>query len=559
MKTTFSRLGRFRTGLIASAVLALAGCGGGSDGSPAPAPVTPPVNAAPKAVLALAAESGTPTLGAEVALNGAGSSDPEAGALAYSWTLQSKPADSGAALAPGSAASNRFTPDRLGAYVVRLRVTDTAGAFSEQDFTVTVANHLPVAVIDRSALTVVAGAAVTASAALSYDEDGDALSYNWSFDSKPADSAAVIDKPGVADLSFMPDRAGTYTLLLKVGDGKQAVIKRLEIKVLAQNSGTVALPFAPLAARYSKALDKVVMVSSAPDALKIVDPFSGLIKTVLLPAAYKSMTLSADGKLAAVLHEGVLTLVDLATATVLHMSATGGAQTEVFLTDKGIAYLTGQTGGQWVTPAVTVLDARSGAMLPMSESGLGSGGYFYGTVKGIYSPLNHKGFTVSSGLSPVDISYFTVNPDSNAVLQLGDSPYHGDYDIGAPLFLSNKEDIVFTAVGTYFSTDTLRYVGRLALSGSLASLSQSNSLETLAIAVTTGGYPDYAATYPVSYKRYTGELMLYAGDLPLPAIGGLPSYGRGIFHSAGGSHVALVQTGSALQNAAALKFYLIYR
>ncbi|WP_395404397.1 PKD domain-containing protein [Pseudoduganella sp. UC29_106] len=495
-------------------------------------------------MLALVGDSGTPSIGAEVSLTGAGSSDPESGALSYSWTLQSKPAGSNATLPTSNTAALKFTPDLGGNYVVRLRVTDPAGAASEQDLTVAVTNHAPVALLDKKALTVLAGGSVTVSGGLSYDEDGDALSYSWTLDSRPVGSAAVLDKPAAAELAFTPDLPGTYSLLLKVSDGKRPATTRLDVKVLAQLSGSVALPFTPLAARYSKALDKAVMVSSGPDALRIVDPFSGLIKSVVLPGAYKAMSLSADGKLAAVLHEGSVTLVDLQTASVVRTSATNGSQTEVMLTDSGVAYLAGQTGGQWYSPSVSALNTRTGEAI--ATSNVTGFGYFYGTMHGLYSPVNHKGYAVSEGLSPVDISYFTTDATSNAVTAYGDSPYHGDYPIGSTLFLSPKEDLVFTSAGTYFRTDTLRYAGKLTLTGTIASLSQSDQQETLVIAASLGTYPSYAWTYPSVYKRYTGELMQYAADLGFPVIDGQASYGRHIFHSAGGSHVAVVQTGSAV-------------
>lgn len=537
--------------------LALAGCGGGGGGTPAPPPAPAP-NVAPKAVLALAADTGAPSIGVEVALNGAASSDPESGALTYAWTLQSKPGGSNVSLPSPNSATLKFTPDIGGNYVVRLRVTDPAGAFSEQDLTVAATNHVPVAVLDKNALTVLAGGVVTVSGGLSYDEDADPLSYSWTLDSKPSGSSTALAKSDAADLSFTPDLPGTYSLVLKVSDGKRPATTRLDVKVLAQLSGSVALPFTPLATRYSKSLDKAVMVASVPDALKIVDPFSGVIKSVILPGAYKAMSLSSDGKLAAVLHEGQVTLVDLQTASIIRTSATAGAQTEVMLTNAGLVYLTGQTGGQWYTPSVSALNARTGATLAAGANPTGFG-YFYGTMHGIYSPRNHKGYAVSEGLSPVDISFFATDAASDAVTTYGDSPYHGDYPIGSILFLSAKEDWVFTSLGTYFRADTLLYGGKLGLTGTLASLSQSDALETLAIGATQGSYPDYAATYPSSYKRYTGELIQFAGDLNFPLVNGQTSYGRNIFHSAGGSHVALVQTGGATQNASGLKFYLVYR
>ncbi|MDR7050017.1 hypothetical protein J2X54_002472 [Duganella sp. 3397] len=515
--------------------------------------------------MTLVAEAGAPSLGAEVSLTGAASTDPEGAALIYAWILQSKPGGSNVSLPASTASSLKFTPDFVGNYVVRLRVTDREGLTSEQDLTVTVANRVPVAIIDKPAVTVLAGGGASISGSLSYDEDGDPLTYAWSIDSRPSGSTMTLANATAATLNFAPDAPGNYTLLLKVSDGKRPVTARVDVKVLAQLSGFAQLPFTPLAAKYSKTLDKVIMVSSGPDALRIGDPFTGQIKSVVLPGIYKALSISPDGKLAAVLHEAQVTLVDLQTAATLRTSPTGGSQTEVMLTDAGVVYLIGQSGGQWNTPSVTVLNARTGVSIP--ESGSSGYGRFYGTMHGVYSQLNNKGYAASEGVSPVDISYFTTDATSKAVNGYGDSPYHGDYPMSSTLFLSANEDLVITGMGTYFRTDTLQYAGRLALTGtsswanSIVALSQSSTQETLVIEGKYDYYypAGYAWTYPATYRRYTGQQMQFASDLNFPLIDGQVSYGRQVFHSAAGNHVAVVQTGGAMDNVNGLKFYMIYR
>lgn len=548
---------------IALLALALAGCGGGGDDSPPP----PAVNAAPRALPALVADGGLPSLGADVLLSGAGSTDPEGAALSYSWTLASRPTDSKATLASSTSVGTQFTPDVMGSYVVRLRATDPAGASSEQELKVEVANRVPTPVLDKSAMTVLSGGNVNLSAALSYDGDGDPLTYAWSLDSRPPDSSAVLANPNAAALSFSPDRPGNYVLLVKVNDGKRAASSRVTVTVRAQMAGSVGISWTPLDARYSRALDRLVAVSAGPDALHIVDPFSGLTKSVILPAPYKSMALSANGRTAAVLHEGLLSIIDLESARLLNSWPTGGSQTEVALSDAGMAYLSGQTGGQWVWDGVTTINTRDGTRATSGNIGTGQ---MYGTVRGVYSQKLAKGFLVTEGLSPIDITWYSADPATALVTQIGDSPYHGDYPMGGRLFLSAAEDLVFTGAGTYFATNTLKYAGRLALNAQpggqpgqpgpqLSSLSQSPNGETLALAAVPGWYPDYASTYPAAYQRFTGPLMLAAGELAFPKIGEQPSYGIKIFHSAADHHVALVQTGSDRSGAAQAKYYLIYR
>jgi hypothetical protein len=495
-----------------------------------------------------------------VTLRGTSSSDADGDALTYAWTLLSKPAGSAAALSATNTATVQLTTDLSGSYQVLLRVSDPSGAYSEQTLTIASGNAAPVAVLDKSRMSVLAGASSAASASYSYDDDGDSLSYSWALDAKPAGSAATISSSSAA-LAFTPDVAGTYVASVTVSDGKASSIAYLTIRALSATTTTTALPFTPLLSRYSRGLDRLVTISTAPDLLNIVDPFSGTLRQVPLPAPVKALSLSQDGKLAAVLHEGVVSLVDIDSATLLHSSATGGSQTEAFVSNAGIVYMVGQTGGQWSTPTVAAVNGKTGVDLT-STLGSPNGYSFYGTMHGIYSPLKRKAFVVSEGLSPMDIDYFTLDANG-AVSSVGDSPYHGDYAMSSSLFLSATEDLVFTSAGTYFRTDTLRYVGKLATTDSIVSLSHSALGDELISTGITVSYsaPAYTsnAVYEPSYHHFTGPLFFADPDIALPLIGGNQSYGITIFHSANSNHIAVVQTGGATPGMAGLKYYVVAR
>ena len=90
-----------------------------------------------------ASEDQTVTPGAEVALEGIGSHDPDDGpaVLSYTWRFVSLPHDSGltnADIVDADRATARFTPDVAGSYVVRLEVFDgEASAFDNVLITAT--------------------------------------------------------------------------------------------------------------------------------------------------------------------------------------------------------------------------------------------------------------------------------------------------------------------------------------------------------------------------------------------------------------------------------------
>lgn len=492
--------------------------------------------------------------GTELTLRGGGSSDADGDAISYAWSIASKPAGSATALSAASTANVKLTPDLGGSYLVRLRVSDPSGAYSERTLTLEVGNYLPTAVLDKTRMTLLAGATATVSAALSFDEDGDALTYAWALDARPAGSSAAVASPSQAVQSFVPDVAGTYVLSVSVSDGRNTNVAYVNIRALAQVPSTLTLPFVPLEARYSKGLDQLVVVASNPNALKIINPFTGLIKSVVLPLPVKSLQLSADGKLAAVLHEGVLSLVDIDTAQIIRSSATGTSSTDAFVTNAGMAYLIGQTGGQWVSPGVTIMNARTGQMAAQQ----GPNWSFYGTQRGIFAASKNKVFLLSDGLSPADVSFFTIDSAGTGVVSTGDSPYHGDYSMGTPFFLSGSEDLLFTSSGNYFRTDTLQYAGRLAMAGGLLSMSYAGNADE-AIALQAGVSGTGVLTYKSAYQRFAGALLLPDSDIQLPYIGGQQSYGIHLFHSAAGNHIALVQTGSDEKNGAGLRYYVVFR
>lgn len=364
--------------------------------------------------------------------------------------------------------------------------------------------------------------------------------------------------PSSASVAFTPDAAGTYVAAVRVSDGSTSSIAYVTVRALAQFQNSVSLTFAPDMARYSTGLDKLVLTSLNPNSLRIVDPFTGVIRSVALPASVKSFNLSPDGKLAAVLHEGVFSLVDVDAGTLIRSTASTGSQTDAFVSNAGIVFLIGQTGGQWVNEPVAIFDGRTGVKL--SQPGFLGGGYFYGTQTGVMADRVNKVFFVAQGLSPSDITYFAYDPGTSQVTTAGDSPYHGDYPVGMTLYLSGDQGLVFTSYGNFFNTGDLRYAGQLSGVTSIQSFSHSASAaEALVLpAGYTGSWP-YVLNYPSSYKRFAGSLLFPDTDLALPLIGGAQSYGIGIFHSGSGKHVVLVQTVTDQQLGAGATYHVIVR
>jgi hypothetical protein len=158
--------------------------------------------------------------GTVVTLNGASSSDANGDALTYLWTITSKPTSSTASLSSSSSVNPTFTADKAGNYVVNLSVNDGSLSSNSSNVTITAAtaNIAPVANAGVSQ-NVVVGATTTLNGSGSSDANGDAITYAWSFVSKPANSTASLTAASTVNPTFAPDLAGSYVLRLIVNDG----------------------------------------------------------------------------------------------------------------------------------------------------------------------------------------------------------------------------------------------------------------------------------------------------------------------------------------------------
>ncbi|MBU4263973.1 MAG: hypothetical protein KKC76_19125, partial [Proteobacteria bacterium] len=153
-----------------------------------------------------------------VQLDGSGSTDPDGDTLTYSWSLTSKPEGSSAALSDPSLQKPTFTADLPGTYVAQLIVNDGTLDSLADTVVVSTENSKPVsnAGTDQSAYV---GDTVTLDGSGSSDADGHALTFKWSFTSKPSESVAALSDPSAVNPTFLMDKAGTYVAQLIVNDG----------------------------------------------------------------------------------------------------------------------------------------------------------------------------------------------------------------------------------------------------------------------------------------------------------------------------------------------------
>src|SRR5205807_1860883 len=99
------------------------------------------------------------------------------------------------------------------------------------------------------------------------------------------------------------------------------------------------LPFRVADAEYSSALDRIVAISGSPSRLNIYDPTTGVNAPVPLPLPGNAVSVQPSGLRAAVCHDGLVSIVDLQTATLERTVNVGLQCYDVVFADNGYVYM----------------------------------------------------------------------------------------------------------------------------------------------------------------------------------------------------------------------------
>jgi len=157
--------------------------------------------------------------GVAATLDGSASTDPESAPLTYMWKIDSGPAGSTAYFDDPTKAKPQFMPDKKGVYVCSLVVNNSVFDSGIDYVTIVVYNNPPVARAGDNVTIADLGGSTTLQGSLSYDPDGQDLTYDWAVISRPYGSTADVSDAAIADPSFTPDKKGAYILKLTVSDG----------------------------------------------------------------------------------------------------------------------------------------------------------------------------------------------------------------------------------------------------------------------------------------------------------------------------------------------------
>jgi hypothetical protein len=146
-------------------------------------------------------------------------------------------------------------------------------------------------------------------------------------------------------------RSGTVTF----APGQSVTV----MQAASANSGPITrLPYTPIRTEYSRQLDRLILISNEPPLLHIHDPSAGIGVAIALSKPPVALSVSRDGKFAAVGHDGLITYVNLATATVQQEFRVRHDMAELALAPQGYIHFT----VAWENDGLKTLAMATGAL-----------------------------------------------------------------------------------------------------------------------------------------------------------------------------------------------------
>jgi hypothetical protein len=309
------------------------------------------------------------------------------------------------------------------------------------------------------------------------------------------------------------------------------------------------LSFRPIDVEYSRALDQVVAVGASPNQLVLFDPVHRTSAMLALPLEPAAVSVSPDGRTAAVAHNAYLSIVNLVTGKLVDTIPTTSDAADVVLAGNGYAYVFPRTD-QWV-------DIHSVELSTRTDRGQEDGSIYANTAARLH-PGGTSIYGITRGLSPTDIERYDIS--TGVASSRSDSPYHGDYPMCEAVWFTEGGERLFTGCGTVFraapgAQGDMTYAGALGGAAAAGSTPYGSAFRWITHSKARGkvyGVPRGSQSSPFfgdeqvsadekSVRVYSEEFLALETSLTIPClttpVGDQPVYGRFAFASSTGKQL----------------------
>lgn len=294
-------------------------------------------------------------------------------------------------------------------------------------------------------------------------------------------------------------------------------------------------------AEYDKKNDLIIAVTAKTNKLIVIDPERESMKELDLKIPASCVSVSSDGFYAAVGHMGAISYVNLQEMKVEKVIGLTFDVFDVVLTARKWLYA---FPGEGQHVHIYAMDLNTDRVF-------NSWGTIYDKTIGKLHPSGKYIYGATTRISPSDFEKYDISMGGNAKI-LYDSPYHGDYEFGGNIWISEEGDFLFAKSRNIFTSTEeaatdLKYVKALQGEGQVLCLDHSAKARKTFAVFSNGSYGN---TSNSGIRKYDQDFNL-TGTVPLPK-----------FLSEGKNGIQYVSESEALFgffNAEGNKFYVLVK
>ncbi len=379
---------------------------------------------------------------------------------------------------------------------------------------------------------------------LSVRNDGN-IAFNWNVDLSAVEylSADAISgnlTPGQSEnITFTLDRSNlesdvfSASLIVSNDYGQSETVA-----VAVQNykeekwlfDGTV------IDAEYDKNNDVIVAVLESPNELRIFDPKTNSSESIALNLPPTCVSVSVDGKFAAVGHNGNFAYVNLSTMEIERNYAVTTDAWDIILAPNDWVY---------VFPARDQWERIRCIRLSTGVETEHTGNSIRERTKVKLHPSGIWIYGADNGLSPSDFEKYYIGGGTAEYLY--DSPYHGDFAFSGDIWISEDGARLFAKSRNVFNTSSNRdldmtYNGELVGEGRVMALDYSSDSDLVLAVFSDGNVWDDIPGNEI--RKYETDFLGFQGVEELPGFLIPDGSGGGSFYESQGHFVFFNEDGS---------------
>lgn len=234
------------------------------------------------------------------------------------------------------------------------------------------------------------------------------------------------------------------TTYFKVDLNYNNMNKSVVVRVLSFFEDKISLNGNVVDAAYERNSRQLYYLNTNPNQLVKFDLTTEQFQTLSLSYTPICFSLSSSGSYAAIGNDGNATLVDLNNFSVINTFNTGTLPSDVAIKDSAFVYVFPEVGTH---VRVQCVDLQNNYSITQN-----TGWTISDQSKAALHPIQDAIYVADNGVSPSDIEKLDIS--SGTANLLYDSPYHGDYNMGGDLWISNDGSRLITRGRTVLQTTT---------------------------------------------------------------------------------------------------------